>query len=305
LQDEFKLKPRFVIVAGLRADKSNTLEKWVASPRGNIRIGLSENWILRFGASTGFRAPRIFDEDLHIMAVGGEGFVIENSPNLKKEAALSWTSSLDYVRDVRGGHLQAGVNFFSTNLDDVFVLEETPVAGGDFRRFLRVNRPGSHVRGVEFDLNWRINRNLVLRGGSTFQQARYQEPEPVFGSLRYFRAPNRYGFASLDVFLPRGMSIFATADLTGSMLVPHYAGYIPEDRLQKTPKFVVYNLVFSRAFDLSRSAGNSSRMRWYVRVDNLFDTYQRDLDKGPLRDAGYFHGPMSMRAVTLGVTMTF
>jgi outer membrane receptor for ferrienterochelin and colicins len=305
VQDEFKLKPRATIVAGVRADKSNTLGKWVASPRGNIRIGLSENWILRFGASTGFRAPRIFDEDLHIMAVGGEGFVIENSPNLKKEAAWSWTSAVDYVRDVRGGHLQAGVNFFWTKLNDVFVLEETAVPGGDFRKFLRVNGPGSHVRGVEFDLDWRINRSLALRGGSTFQQARYQEPEPVFHSLRYFRAPNRYGFAGIDLFLPRDMSIFATADFTSSMLAPHYAGYIPEDRLQKVPRFAVCNLVFSRAFGLTRSAGNRSRMRLYLKVNNLFDTYQRDLDKGPLRDAGYFYGPMSMRTLTLGMAMTF
>jgi outer membrane receptor for ferrienterochelin and colicins len=304
-QDEFRLKPRATIVAGLRADKSNTLGKWVTSPRGNIRIGLSENWILRLGASTGFRAPQIFDEDLHIMAVGGEGFVIENSPTLRKEGAWSWTSALDYLRDVRGGHLQAGVNFFWTKLNDVFVLEETAVPSGDFRKFLRVNGPGSHVRGVEFDLNWRINRTLVLRGGSTFQQARYQEPEPVFRSLRYFRAPNRYGFASIDLFLPRDVSIFATADFTGSMLVPHYAGYVPEDRLQNSPEFAVYNLVFSRAFDLSRSAGNQSRMRLYLKVNNLFDAYQHDLDRGPLRDAGYFYGPMSMRAVTLGMTMTF
>jgi outer membrane receptor for ferrienterochelin and colicins len=304
-QDEFKLKPRATIVAGLRADKSNTLAKWVASPRGNIRIGLGDNWILRFGASTGFRAPRIFDEDLHIMAVGGEGFVIENSPGLRKEAAWSWTSALDYIRDVRGGHLQAGANFFWTGLNDVFVLEETALPGGDFRKFLRVNGPGSHVRGVEFDLNWRINRNLALRGGSTFQQARYQEPEPVFGSLRYFRAPNRYGFAGVDLFLPRDMSVFATADFTGSMRVPHYAGYIPEDRMQETPTFAVYNLVFSRAFDLCQNTGNRCRMRWYLKVNNLFDAYQRDLDRGPLRDAGYFYGPMSMRTLTLGMTMTF
>ncbi len=305
LQDEFKMRPRVTIVAGLRADKSNMLGDWVVSPRGNVRIGLSENWILRFGASTGFRAPQIFDEDLHIMAVGGEGFVIENSPNLKEEAAFSWTSSLDYIRDVGGGHLQAGVNFFSTNLDGVFVLEETPVPGGDFRRFLRVNGAGSHVRGFEFDLNWRINPSLALRAGGTFQQARYGEPEPVFGSLRYFRAPNRYGFAGVDIFLPQDISVFATADLTGSMLVPHYAGYIPEDRLQKSPKFAVYNLVCSRRFDLDRSSGNRRRMRLYVKLSNLFDTYQRDLDRGPLRDAGYFYGPMNMRAVTLGMTMTF
>jgi len=46
-------------------------------------------------------------------------------------------------------------------------------------------------------------------------------------------------------------------------------------------------------------------MRLYLKVNNLFDTYQRDLDKGPLRDAGYFYGPLTMRTVTFGMTMTF
>jgi thiol-disulfide isomerase/thioredoxin len=46
--------------------------------------------------------------------------------------------------------------------------------------------------------NWRPSKWLGVRGGATFQQARYDEPETTFGSLRYFRTPNRYGYAGID-----------------------------------------------------------------------------------------------------------
>ncbi len=302
-QDEIRATPRIVFVVGLRADKSNTLKDWAVSPRGNLRIGLGEYWVLRFGASTGFRAPRIYDEDLHIMAVGGEGFVIESSPDLKKESALSWTASLDYIRDIGEGHLQAGVNVFSTSLYDVFVLKETSVPDAEYRKLLRLNGGGSYVRGAEFDLNWRVNRYLVVRGGGTFQQSRYREPEPEFGSLHYFRSPDRYGFAALDLFLPRDMSLFASANFTGSMHVPHYAGYIPNDRLETTAGFSTLDLVWSRRFAIG--SGNRQRMRLYVKLSNLFDSYQRDLDRGARRDAGYFYGPVEMRTIAIGMSMSF
>jgi hypothetical protein len=67
----------------------------------------------------------------------------------------------------------------------------------------------------------------------------------------------------------------------------------------------VCGLILSRRLDPDRSSSDRRAMRLFVEVNNLFDTYQRDLDRGPLRDAGYFYGPMSMRTVTLGMTMTF
>jgi len=305
LQDELRLKPRVVLVAGARADRSNTLGRWVVSPRLNLRVGLGEHWALRSGISTGFRAPQVFDEDLHILAVGGQGLLIENSPGLRKEASRSWTASLDHMRDLGRGHLQAGANFFWTNLDDVFVLQEMAVPGNEYRKFLRVNGKGSYVRGLGLNLNWRVSSYLAVRGGGTFQQSRYREPEPDFGSLRYLRAPDRYGFAGLDLFLAGDFRMFLRGEFTGSMLCPHRAGYIPEDRVERTPRYAVWDLLISRSFALDRSSPERVRMRFYLKLTNLFDRYQRDLDKGPLRDAGYLCGPVSMRTATGGMTVTF
>lgn len=187
LQDEWRLSPRVVILGGFRADKSNLLDHWVLSPRGNVRFGLTPSLNLRLGVSTGFRPPQVFDEDLHVALVGGEARMIRLSEGLKEESSRSFTAALDYVGRLRSGSFQLGANFFWTRLDDVFQLEETGAEENGNRIFERTNGPGSRFRGVEFTGGWKPFARLALRGGATFQQSRYDEPEPVFGSLRYFR----------------------------------------------------------------------------------------------------------------------
>ena len=305
LQDEFRLSGRVTLVGGLRADKSSTLAHWTLSPRGNVRLGLDDRWSLRFGLSTGFRAPVIFDEDLHVTQVGGQGLVLENSPSLKEEKSFSRNFAVDYAGAVAGLPFQAGASLFWTTLDGVHVFQEVadPLLREDFRRLQRINGSGSFVRGLELDLNWRLRRFLGLRSGATLQQARYEEPEPDFGSLRYFRTPNRYGFLAADADLPRGLALTFTGDFTGSMVVPHYAGFIAEDRLERSRPFAVWSAMLSRTVRLRSSP--RSRMRLYCRFTNLGDSFQRDLDRGPMRDSGYFYGPTQMRTVMGGVNFTY
>lgn len=305
VQDEFQPSNRIALVAGLRIDKSNTLSHPVVSPRGNVRIGLSDRWNVRFGISTGFRAPVIFDEDLHVAAVGGQGFVIENSPDLKEERSLSWTTSLDYVGSFRELPFQVGVNFFSTTLDYVHVLEEAPVPDGGFRKFLRRNAPGSYLRGLELDFNWSLHRRVSVRAGGTFQLARYCVPEPEFSSFRYFRTPSRYGFTAADIVLPKDFSVYTDVEFIGTMLVPHYAGYIPEDRLEQTPSFAVWSVKLGREFCFGSPQDIFAKVRFYAGVDNMFDSYQPDLDRGPLRDSRYMYGPRMMRTLSFGIMASF
>ena len=85
------------------------------------------------------------------------------------------------------------------------------------------------------------------------------------------------------------------------MLVPHYAGYIPEDRLEKSRRFAVFNAVFAKTFDVS----DTSKLRLFVNVQNLGDSYQEDLDRGPSRDSAYVYGPAEMRRVVIGMTWVF
>ena len=85
------------------------------------------------------------------------------------------------------------------------------------------------------------------------------------------------------------------------MSAPHYAGYIDADRLEITPQFLTFNTVLSRTFEV----GEKGRLRLYYNMQNIADSYQRDLDKGPNRDSAYVYGPTEMRRSVVGLSYEF
>ena len=96
-----------------------------------------------------------------------------------------------------------------------------------------------------------------------------------------------------------GIQVSTQYDITGPMLLPHYAGYIPEDRLDESPTFTVWNAIIGRDF------GADSSMRLFLAVDNILDEVQEDLDQGPLRDVTYFYGPLYGRRIRAGFRAKF
>lgn len=92
-----------------------------------------------------------------------------------------------------------------------------------------------------------------------------------------------------------------SAEYTGSMLVPHYAGYIDEDRLETTPSLWVVNGKLLRPIKLAEN----SRVSVSLGVYNIFNSYQEDLDKGIDRDSGYVYGPAKPRSFYLGFEFSF
>lgn len=301
VQDEWRVNSRLMLIGGVRADKSNQLADWIASPRAGIKVGITSALSWRASFSTGFRAPAVFDEDLHITQVGGEGFLVQNGPDLKQERSVSFNSGLDYLGIARGRRYKLGVNFFWTDLDGNHTLIEDDAPGQEFRRLLRVNGPGAYVRGVDLDASYQLTSQLSLRGGATIQTSRFDEPEEQFGATHFFRSPDRYGFAGFDWDLPGDVEVSGTGDFTGPMLVPHYAGFIPEDRLDKSKSFAVFNVVASKYF----SVAGESNLRLYFLLNNMSDAFQPDLDQGPSRDAGYVYGPGEMRRAVIGLSYEF
>ncbi|MEB2363986.1 MAG: TonB-dependent receptor [Bryobacteraceae bacterium] len=301
LQDEWRATARVSVIGGARFDKSNQIDRWIVSPRVGTKLGITDNLVWRATLSTGFRAPAVFDEDLHIAQVGGEGFILQNDAGLREEKAVSFGTGMQYLGMVRERKYQIGFNIFYTDLRHAFTLVEDDVPGQAFRRLLRVNGPGAHVAGVDFDGTIQLSRRLGLRGGVTVQQARWKESEAQFGARDFFRAPKRYGFLGLDWDLPHEIEVTGTADFTGSMLIPHYAGYINEDRLETSKRFGVFNAVVSKTFTVA----DASKIRLFFNMQNIGDSYQRDLDPGPSRDSAYVYGPAEMRRAVVGLTYEF
>ena len=112
-----------------------------------------------------------------------------------------------------------------------------------------------------------------------------------------FRTPNVYGYLTAVYQVTKNFNVSLTGTYTGSMLVQHFAGYIPKDIEVNTPSFFDLNFKLSYDFKLN----GSSKLQLNAGVQNIFNSYQNDFDKGTFRDSKYIYGPALPRSLTFGL----
>ena len=296
VQDEWTVRPGWQLLTGLRVDAHSAVAKPQVLPRAALRVSPRPSVDLRVSYAQGIRAPQIFDEDLHIASVGGEARVVLVDPGLQPERSVNWMAGGEWQPSLWGGQALLEVNGFHTALLDQFHLQEGDLPETPEREFIKTNLGTAAVRGIEANIGWGRGDHLVLQGGVVFQRSTFGQPDPDFGSTRFFRTPDLYGNASVTVKEILPVDLFAGLRITGSMLAPHYAGAIPEDRLETTPSFVQVDVSASR-----RLVTTPVPLTLTFAIRNLTDAYQEDLDQGPLRDSAYVYGPRLPRTIVLSL----
>jgi len=302
LQNEWKNKKISILIGG-RLDKHNLIKDPIISPRLNFRYNPNELLNLRASYSSGFRAPQTYDEDLHVAAVGGNVALIRLDPNLKTEKSQSYSASVDFYKTI--GQVQTNflIEGFYTNLDDVFVLEEIGTDNAGNILLERRNGSGAIVKGINIEGKAVPTKILQFQFGFTFQKSEYKENqkwsdnENLTPQKKMFRSPDRYGYLSSDYQIMNNFKISISATYTGSMLVKHFAGYIPADAEKKTPDFYELNVKLFYDFKLNSSA----TLQLNGGVQNIFNSYQHDFDKGEFRDSEYIYGPALPRSLFFGL----
>jgi outer membrane receptor for ferrienterochelin and colicins len=299
LQDDFKIGKAFSLLTGVRANKHSVLEKLIVTPRISIFVHVLKNLSFRTSFSTGFRAPQVFDEDLHITQVGGEGMIITNSPDLKEEKSYSISGGFDFGKQTGSSLYQLSIEGFYNKLFDTFILHEIDRTT-NARILERINATGSEVYGLSLEVGLVLGPILSLSSSWTFQQSRLDEPEPEFNSSEFFRTPNTYGYASMS-HNNKLFKLELSLEYTGKMKAPHYAGYIEEDKLETTHPFLVMNTKLHRTIVFS----SNTEVNVFVGVFNFLNSYQKDLDLTVDRDSGYVYGPAKPRSVYAGFEFSF
>lgn len=304
LQNEWK-NEQFGFLVGLRADKHSLMDKPVFSPRANVRWEVVPSLTTRISYSSGFRAPQAFDEDLHIMAVGGEVMLITLSPDLKPEYSHSFSGSLGWEHFFGTYDFDVLVEGFYTNLNDVFVLRPNGVDAQGNILMERCNGAGAFVGGVNVEAQLKHN-DFMLQTGYTWQQSRYKEPEhwsenpDIEPQRRMFRTPDHYGYLSMLCPITKRFQASVSGIFTGPMLVQHYAGYVEEDSETITPSF--FDMGMKLTYDIPLTVGTVLQLNGGVQ--NIFNSYQNDFDQGAMRDAGYIYGPSMPRTYFMGLKMS-
>lgn len=303
-QNEWKMD-KFILLAGFRLDKHNLVDDVIFSPRINALWKPSEKVQGRLTWSTGFRAPQAYDEDLHVAAVGGDAMIIKLADNLKPERSNSFSGSVDWSANF--GHFQSNllVEGFYTMLNDVFYLTTTGHDSNGTQIQERRNGRGARVYGANIDYKIAHGRDAQLQLGFTAQQSRYteyvhwSEDEDVAPTKKMTRTPDLYGYFTFSSapFRNKNFDFSLSGVYTGKMLVPHFAGVIEKDRMEKTPDFMEINMKLNYTFILN----DHLKLQLNGGVTNIFNAFQKDLDKGADRDSKYFYGPTQPRTFFIGI----
>ncbi len=303
VQNEWRLN-RWTMLVGARLDKHNLIDHPIFSPRVNFLYKPSDNLQARLTYSTGFRAPQAYDEDLHVTAVGGEGVQIRLAEGLREERSNSFSGSVDWSFPM--GHWQSNILLegFYTDLHHVFVLEDIGLDENGDKIKERRNGSGAKVYGVNLDAKVAHGREAQLQLGFTVQRSRYNraeiwtsEGEEEQTTKRMPRTPDYYGYFTFTSAPLKSFDFSLSGTYTGKMIVPHMAGYIEKSRMEHTPQFVDLNLKLNYTFVLK----DHIKMQVNGGIQNIFNSFQKDLDKGEFRDAGYFYGPTQPRTYFVGI----
>ncbi len=299
VQNEWKIN-RLTMLVGARLDKHNLIDGVIFSPRINFLYKPSDALQARLTWSTGFRAPQAYDEDLHLTAVGGENVQTILADGLKEERSNSFSGSIDYTTHF--GHWQANLlaEAFYTDLSNVFVIESITPAIQERR-----NGDGARVYGVNLDAKIAHGKEASFQLGFTAQRSRYKTDEAwteledatALTTKRMTRTPDYYGYFTFTSEPFKNFGFSLSGIYTGSMQVPHFAGYIEQDRMETTPEFFDCNFKLNYTFLLKEHV----KLQLNAGMQNIFDQFQKDLDKGTFRDAGYFYGPTAPRSFFIGI----
>lgn len=293
---------RWSLLVGARADKHTMVDAPVVSPRLNLRYAPSDHLVLRTGYSSGFRAPQVYDEDLHVGAVNGELYKITNASDLRMERSHSVNASADVCFHLGPFEADLLVEGFYTRINDAFVNEllfDDTVSG--YRHYERRNADGAEVRGLNAELRLTPHPSVQLQLGSTWQSSRYtgrgQEWKEGCFEQRMERTPDLYAYLT-GLYTPsKQLQVSVSGTFTGPMLIYHN---VDDDVVQvTTPSFLDLSLKATYSIPL----GRRSSVDVSAGVQNIFNSFQRDFDSGPERDSQYIYGPSMPRTFFLGAKL--
>ncbi len=316
LQNEWKTAMWSFLIGG-RLDKHNLVKHAIFSPRLNLRYNPTENINVRLTYSGGFRAPQVFDENLHVDIGGGKQVIRILSDDLIEERSKSISGSVDLYH-------QSGASLFNLLVEGFYTQLENPFTEVKRGNEIIIENAGygAKVYGMNLEGRAVFGKLLDLQAGATIQRSLYDEErkwwepanaqeEPldeVTPTRRMMRTPDNYAYFVATLTPVNRLSVSLSGNYTGSMLVPHEAGFGVEgkDRFsrvnitEESPSFFELNTKIAYTFNLYYD----TQLELNAGVQNMLDAYQKDFDTGAGRASSYIYGPGMPRTLFAGLKVT-
>ena len=285
-------------------------------PRATAMYFFNPDLKLRLSYAQGYRAPQAFDEDLHIETVGGAALFTRLSPDLTEERSHSYSTSLDYTYRSGSFEFNFVLDGFYTRLQDPFVTANATELPSGVAVVTKRNGAGATVAGANVEANLAFGPKWRLQLGGTVQTAQYDEAEEIWApasptdanrdsvitTRNLLRTPTAYGFFTSAYTPADRLQLSLSGVFTGRMEVPHIIDPDSEFTIVKrTPTFLELNTKV--AYELPLDA--RLHLDFFAGIQNIFNSFQTDFDRGADRDAGYVYGPVRPRTFFGGVKIHF
>ncbi len=306
LQNEWKNHQWSILVGG-RIDKHRLIDYAIFSPRANIRYNPMPEMNVRLSYGYGFRAPQLFDEDLHVDLASGTQIVRKLSPELKAERSNSLSGSVDWCLETALIDFDFLVEGFLTRLNNPFTTVSQDQPDGTILKTV-VNSTGAKVYGANLEVQARYKAVLQWQVGLTLQRSLYKEAtkwsgnadDQVKAARQMMRTPDVYGYTIVTWNPLKRLSCNISGKYTGHMLVPYEGGGALNTTVS-TPSF--FELGWRLAYEIPLY--NDTAFEINAGLQNIFNSYQRDFDKGPNRVSTYVYGPNLPRSFYVGGKLSF
>lgn len=268
----------------------------VFSPRVSVLYDILDVLQARVSYSQGYRAPQIFDEDLHIETSGSRQVLHRNNDDLKQETSHSIMASFDFNQLI--GNIYTGllVEGFYTKLIDAFGDSTQYLEDGTLIKYRLNAEGGATVQGINVELKLKLIENFTLTSGLTIQTSMYEDDQEDFPEKRFFRTPDQYGFFAIDWDFYKDFCLSTTGNYTGSMLLPYFGTENPKGELRESDKF--FDLGAKLCYTVKL---NGASVEFVCGIKNIFNAYQKDFDSGIERDPAYIYGPLFPRTIYFGI----
>jgi outer membrane receptor for ferrienterochelin and colicins len=280
---------------------------------------IKKNYQIRLSYAKGYRAPKIYSEDLHIESSKARKIIHRNDPDLAEEVSHSFSASFDYTGKFFNKPIYFLLEGFYTYLQDPFaneIIEEDQYN----LTYLRVNASGGAVvKGINMEGNFLVGSSLNVKLGFTMEDNKYKNPQqwgelPSSKTKEMLRTPSSYGYLMANWDINKKLNFSFTGNYTSSILVPHMGIHNPDpsqqeaidkgyvikgEELYETKPFFDLGTKLSYSLFLS----NGLKVTFKGGVKNLLQSYQSNFDSGVYRDAGFMYGPALPRTFYFSVNL--
>ncbi|GHC50322.1 ligand-gated channel protein [Alcaligenes pakistanensis] len=220
LEDEWSLTNSFALTGGVRYDHDENYSKHF-SPRVYGVWTANDNWTIKGGVSTGFRAP-----DLRQTVAGwgqvSRGGNMYGNPDLKPEKSLSQEFGVMY--DTLEG-FSAGVTLFNNDFKDKITRIACPLSkctdgpnqfGSNPTTYENVDK--AVTRGVETNFSWDLAQDWTVKANYTYTDSK-QKSGPNEGQPLN-QMPKHMANVSLDWRPTEKISTWARVNFRGKESEP-------------------------------------------------------------------------------------